>query len=209
MELIAVFVGISAGFFVNSYQQTKSEQKQEVKYLESFQKNLVVDSIEIKTHIEEDQNNLDISKRAVFTMIEGPLNKDSALALMSVIASFNNLNMQNSTYESIVNSGNLGLISDYDLREKLVDYYRYQATIRDVEQVYNDYITDYVIPLFFDNIDMLAGTFAEDFSTESREFKNITAGYYMLVQQKMDVLLELDSVNNALIPKVAEARKDN
>jgi hypothetical protein len=207
LELIAVFVGITAGFFVNNYQQKKSEQKLEVKYLESFHKNLVVDSLEIKSHIEEDQNNLDISKRAVLTMIEGPLHNDSALVLMSVIATFNNLNMQNSTYESIVNSGNLGLIRDYDLREELVNYYRYQSAIRDVEQVYNDYITDYVIPLFFNSVDMLTGTLAEDFRTESMEFKNITAGYYMLVLQKMDLLLEVDSVNNALIPIVARARQ--
>ena len=206
LELIAVFAGISAGFFVNNYQQKKSEQKLEVKYLESFHKNLVVDSIEIRTHIEEDQNNLDISRRAVMTMVDGKLHEDSALALMSVIATFNNLNMQNSTYESIVNSGNLGLIRDYDLKEELVNYYRYQSAIRDVEQVYNDYITNYVIPLFFNSVDMLAGTFAEDFRTDSREFKNITAGYYMLVEQKMDLLLEVDTVNNALIPLVARAR---
>ncbi len=206
LELIAVFAGISAGFFVNNYQQKKSEQKLEVKYLESFHKNLVVDSIEIRTHIEEDQNNLDISRRAVMTMVDGKLHEDSALALMSVIATFNNLNMQNSTYESIVNSGNLGLIRDYDLKEELVNYYRYQSAIRDVEQVYNDYITNYVIPLFFNSVDMLTGTFAEDFRTDSREFKNITAGYYMLVEQKMDLLLEVDSVNNALIPLVARAR---
>jgi hypothetical protein len=209
LELIAVFVGISAGFFVNSYQQKKSEQKLEVKYLESFQKNLVVDSIEIKTHIEEDQNNLDISRRAVFTMIEGKLHNDSALALMSVIAAFNNLNMQDATYESIVNSGNLGLIRDYELREELVNYYRYQASIRDVEQVYNDYIKDYVMPLFFNSIDMLAGSVAEGFSADTREFRNINAGYYVLAQQKMDILMELDSVNNALIPKVALARNLN
>jgi hypothetical protein len=140
-------------------------------------------------------------------MIEGPLHNDSALVLMSVIATFNNLNMQNSTYESIVNSGNLGLIRDFDLREELVNYYRYQSAIRDVEQVYNDYITDYVIPLFFNSVDMLTGTLAEDFRTESMEFKNITAGYYMLVLQKMDLLLEVDSVNNALIPIVARARQ--
>ncbi len=207
LELIAVFVGITAGFFVNNYQQKKSEQKLEVKYLESFHKNLVVDSLEIKSHIEEDQNNLDISKRAVLTMMEGKLHNDTALVLMSVIATFNNLNMQNSTYESIVNSGNLGLIRDFELREELVNYYRYQSAIRDVEQVYNDYITDYVIPLFFNSVDMLTGTLAEDFRTESMEFKNITAGYYMLVLQKMDLLLEVDSVNNALIPIVARARQ--
>ena len=45
LELIVVFVGISAGFFVNNYQENKRDSKQEHKYLESFHKNLVVDSI--------------------------------------------------------------------------------------------------------------------------------------------------------------------
>jgi len=207
LELIAVFVGISAGFFVNNYQQSKRDQKLEVKYLESFHKNLVVDSIEIKKHIEEDKNNLDISRRAVETMVGEKLHKDSALALMSVMATFNNLNMQNTTYESIINSGNLGLIRNYELREELVNYYRYQASIRDVEEVYNDYINDYVIPFFFESVDMLAGSFVEGFRTDSKDFKNITTGYYILVQQRMDLILEVDSVNNSLIPVVAQARK--
>lgn len=207
LELIAVFVGISAGFFVNNYQQKKSDQKLELKYLESFHKNLLVDSIEIKTHIEEDQNNLDISRRAVITMVGGKLEEDSALALMSVIATFNNLNMQNATYESIVNSGHLGLIRDYELQEKLVNYYRYQESIRDVEQVYNDYVSDYVMPFFFESLDILGSSFVEGFQTDGREFKNLTAGYYIIAEQKMDLLLEVDSVNNALIPLVARAGK--
>lgn len=207
LELIAVFVGISAGFFVNNYQQQKSEQKLEVKYLESFHKNLVVDSIEIKQHIDEDQNNLDISRRAVMAMAGGTLHMDSALLLMSTIATFNNLNMQNATYESIVNSGHLGLIRDYELQERIVDYYSFQATIRDLEEVYNDYITNYVMTFFFDNMDILGGSFVEGFKTDSRDFKNITTGYYILAEQKMELLMEVDSVNNALIPIVARARK--
>ena len=207
LELIAVFVGISAGFFVNNYQQTKSDLKLEVKYLESFHKNLVVDSIEIKKHITEDQNNLDISRRAVMTMAEVKMDEDSALILMSTIAAFNNFNMQNATYESIVSSGNLGLIRDYDLKEELVNYYRYQESIRDVEEVFNDYIRDYIMPFFFDNLDILAGSFVEGFSTDDRNFKNITTGYYILAQQKMNLLLEVDSVNNALIPLVVRARQ--
>ncbi len=207
LELIAVFVGISAGFFVNNYQQTKIDKKLEMKYLESFHKNLVVDSTEIQKHIDEDQNNLDLSQRAVRTMAEGILDEDSALILMSTLATFNNLNMQNATYESIVNSGNLGLIRDYELKEELVNYYRYQEAIRDVEEVYNDFIRDYIMPFFFDNLDILANSFVEGFSTDNRNFKNLATGYYILAQQKMNLLLEVDSVNNALIPLVVRARE--
>jgi hypothetical protein len=207
LELIAVFVGISAGFFMNNYQENKRDIKLEQKYLESFHKNLLVDSIEIKKHIAEDQNNLSASQQAVFTMARGKLSRDSALALMSVIGTFNNLNMQDATYESIVNSGNLGLIRDWALREELVNYYTYQQSIRDVEEVYNDYLNTYVLPFLFKSVDLLSGEFAEDFRTDSREFKNITAGYYLLADQRMDMLMEVDSVNNALISILALAGK--
>lgn len=206
LELIAVFVGISAGFLVNSYQEYKGERKLEQKYLENFQKNLVADSILIKRHITEDQNNLDISKRAAYTMTTEKLSMDSALVVLSVTATFNNLNMQNATYESIVNSGNLGLITDWELREELVNYYRYQQSIRDVEEIYNDYINTYVMPFLFRNVDLISGELSEDFQTDSRDFKNLTAGYYSLARQKMEVLMEIDSVNNALISALALSR---
>lgn len=199
LELIAVFVGIMAGFFVNSYQENKAERELEHKYLESFQENLLVDSAQIKTQMAEDQNNLDISRRAAYTMATTKLPRDSALVVLSVIATFNNLNMQDATYESIVNSGNLGLIRDWELREALVNYYRYQQTMRDVEEVYNEYIVSYVMPSLFESVDLISGELAEDFRTDSREFKNLTAGYYSLADQKMEVLREIDSVNHVLL----------
>ena len=208
LELIAVFVGISAGFFMNNYQEDRRDRELEQKYLESFHKNLVADSIEIKKHMDEDQNNLDLSGRAAMAMTSNILPVDSARALLAVIATFNNLNMKDATYTSIVNSGNLGLIRDWALREELVDYYSYQQSIRDVEVVYNDYINTYVMPFLFKNLDLLSGEFAEDFRTDSREFKNMTTGYYILAAQRMELLMEADSVNHALIPRVALAMQD-
>jgi hypothetical protein len=207
LELIAVFVGIMAGFFVNSYQENKKDRELEGKYLESFHKNLLVDSAQIKMQLAEDQNNLDISRRAAFTMTTAKLPRDSALVVLSVIATFNNLNMQDATYESIVNSGNLGLIRDWELREELVNYYRYQQTMRDVEEVYNEYIVSYVMPSLFESVDLISGELAEDFRTDSREFKNLTAGYYSLANQKMEVLHEIDSVNHALIATLRKLKE--
>jgi hypothetical protein len=144
---------------------------------------------------------------AAYTMTQRELPRDSALKVLGVIATFNNLNMQNATYESIVNSGNLGLISDWVLREELINYYRYQQSIRDVEVVYNDFIHSYVMPFLFTTVDLISGELAADFRADSKEFKNLTAGYYSLSLQKMDVLLEIDSVNNALLSTLALARQ--
>lgn len=204
LELIVVFVGITGGFLFDSYREDRSDRKLEQKYLVSLHQNLIADSTLIKRHIAEDQNNLDISKMATYTMTERELPRDSALKVLSVIATFNNLNMQNATYESIVNSGSLGLISDWALREELVNYYRYQQGVRDVEVVYNAYINSYVMPFLFNSVDLITGELAADFRTDSKEFKNLTAGYYSLAEQKMDVLLEIDSANNALLSTFCE-----
>jgi len=203
LELIAVFVGITTGFFVNNYQESRSDQKLEEKYLESFRNNLVADSIEIKAHIEENQNNLSISREAVIAMRGSGLTRDSALEVMQVMATFNNFNMQDATYESIVNSGNLGLIRDYKLREELVNYYRFREGIDDVEEVFNNYINDYVIPYLFDKIDLISGDMSDDFDTRSREFKNMTGGYYVLMEQKVELIIDLDSLNRNLLSNLA------
>ena len=70
--------------------------------------------------------------------------------------------------------------------------------IRYVEEVYNSYITDYVVPFVFKNLDIISGNVPEDFDPGSREFRNITSGYYVLANQKMELILELDTVNNTL-----------
>jgi hypothetical protein len=203
LELIAVFVGITAGFFVNNYQESRRDQKLELKYLESFRNNLVADSTAIQVHIQENQNNLEVSRQAVLAMRGSGLTRDSALAVMQLMATFNNFNMQDATYESIVNSGNLGLIGDYSLKEELVNYYRSREDIDDVEEVLSNYINDYVIPYLFNKIDLITGEMSADFDPMSREFKNMTGGYYVLLDQKVDLIIILDSLNQTLLSNLS------
>ena len=198
LELIAVFVGITAGFFLNNFREDYADKQQEGKYLESFLTNVKSDSAEISNHIKANQNNVDISGRTVATMQAENMTWDSALAVIQVMASYNNLNLEDATYKSIVNSGNLGLIRDFEIREQLVNYYSFHEDIAYVEKVYNDYITTYVVPFVFENIDMITGEMPVHFRLDSREFRNVTSGYYVIASQKMELVLELDSVNNAL-----------
>ena len=55
------------------------------------------------------------------------------------------------------------------------------------------------MPFLFNSLDLISGELAADFRTDSKEFKNLTAGYYSLALQKMEALLEIDSANNALL----------
>ena len=198
LELIVVFVGVSAGFLFDNFREDRSDRILEEKYLESFFNNVSSDSVEIQSMIQSDQNNIDISRRAVESMEAGTLSNDSALSVFSVMATYNNLNLEDATYESVVSSGNLGLISDFEIREKIVYYYRSHEDMHYVEGVYNDYITNYIIPYGSRNLDFITGEFVEEFSVNDIEFRNITSGYYVLSRQKMELVHTLDSLNRDL-----------
>lgn len=198
LELIVVFIGVSAGFLFDNYREEQSNRKLEDKYLESFYNNVRADSVELQNMIQSNQNNIDISGRTVALMQAGTCTNDSALLAFGVMATFNNLNMEDATYESAVNSGNLGLISDFGIQEKIVYYYRSHEDMRYVESVYNDYISSYILPYLTKKLDFISGEFVEEFSVNDTEFRNITAVYFTLSNQKMEIVQTLDSLNTDL-----------
>ena len=198
LELLVVFIGVSAGFLFDSFREERSNRKLEEKYLESFYNDVLTDSAEIANIIRQDRNNIDISRQTVTAMQEGTLTRDSAVAMFSVMATYNNLNLEDASYESLVNSGNLGLIRDFGIREKIVYYYRSYDDLRYVEQVYNDYITNFILPYVTESLDFVTGNFVEGFSVDDMQFRNLTGGYYVLSSQKMELVRTLDSLNHNL-----------
>jgi len=204
LELIVVFIGVSAGFLFDNFREDQSNRKMEDKYLESFYNNVVADSVEIQSMILSNQNNIDISGRSVASMQAGTVTNDSALVVLSVMATYNSLNLENATYLSVVNSGNLGLIRDFEIREQIVYYYRSHEDMRYVEQVYNDYISNYILPYVSKKLDFISGQFVEDFTVKDIEFRNITSGYYIISRQKMELVHTLDSLNSDLKNSLAD-----
>jgi hypothetical protein len=198
LELIVVFIGVSAGFLFDNFREERSNSKLEDKYLESFYNNVVADSVEIQSMILSSQNNVDISGRSVASMQAGTITNDSALVVLSVMATYNSLNLENATYESVVNSGNLGLIRDFEISEQIVYYYRSHEDMRYVEQVYNEYISNYILPYISKKLDFISEQFVEDFTVNDIEFRNITSGYYIISRQKMELVHTLDSLNSDL-----------
>lgn len=198
LELLVVFAGVTAGFLLNNFREDKLSREVEHIYLENLMSNLTADSIEIANHIAANQNNVDVSSRAVNSFSDAGISPDLALEALSVMVTFNDISLQDATYQSIVGSGNLGMISDIEFRMQLIAYYQFLEQVRTVETVHNDYISTYVLPYVMKNMDMTAGLPTEEFDPNSIEFKNLTGGYYVVENQKMEMSLELKVLNAQL-----------
>ena len=137
------------------------------------------------------------------------ISMDLALEALSVMVTYNNISLQDATYQSIVASGNLNIISHLEFRMQLIAYYQFLEQVRNVEAVHNDYITSYVLPFVMQNMDMTAGRLAEDFELSSIEFRNLTGGYYVVESQKMEMSLKLDSLNKQLKNRLISVLNSN
>lgn len=206
LELLVVFVGVTAGFLLNNFREEKVSREVENIYLENLMINLSADSSEIANHIEANRNNVEVSKRAVESFRDAAISPELALEALSVMVTYNDISLQDATYQSIVGSGNLGMISDIEFRMQLIAYYQFLDQVRSVETVHNDYISSYVLPFVMKNMDMTAGRTTENFDPNSIEFKNLTGGYYVVENQKMEMSLQLEVLNaqlkNRLKPKL-------
>ena len=115
VELLVVFIGVTAGFLLNTWRLDNAEIKLEQKYLSSFYNDILddemtLDSLIIREQAKEDTLLVVLKKSVV---INEPLTEELAQIIVGQMLYLEWFSPSNDTYDDIINSGNLNIISDY------------------------------------------------------------------------------------------------
>ncbi|PLW94119.1 MAG: hypothetical protein C0591_13365, partial [Marinilabiliales bacterium] len=113
----------------------------------------------------------------------------------------------NDTYEDIINSGNLNLISDYKLKEKISSYYAFLNEVANVEQYYLNHMDNYGFPILYKTLYIHKLEFISKESYQSLEFTNMYLGVVSYVQQINRIYREALEKNKELKTELAIALK--
>ena len=186
IELVVVFIGISLAFMLNNWREGYKDHELRDKYLASFYSDIQGDHLQLDTLIRQETERLDQVGRLLTLLQEKKYQNDSVLIILSQMASYNPFNQNVVTYESIKNSGNLSLISDYNLRQKLIGYYQQLEDKKLIEGVYFDYFNKYIIPFVMTSLDLQQQKFVDPGVIRSVKFRNIVGGSYQLLRQNLD-----------------------
>lgn len=200
IELAVVFIGVTAGFLLNNWREDNAELKLEKKYLESFYADVEADALDLDSLIlrslEKADTLIGILKKSA--LIGEPLSEELAKAMVKQIMYIEWFTPANDTYEDIINSGNLNLISDYQLKEKISSYYSFQKQVANVEQYFNKHMDNYGFPILYKTYHLLNQEFISKESYQSLEFTNMYLGVIALLQQNIKVYNEALEKNNEL-----------
>ena len=185
IELLVVFIGVTAGFLLNTWRQENSELKLEQKYLTSFYNDVIadedsLDSLIIRCQIKVDSLMNVLRETELKNVL---LTEKYAQIIVTELLSIEWFSPSNDTYEDIKNSGNLNLISDYKLKDKISSYYKFLNEVKSVEQFYKNHMNDYGFPILYKNYHLFKRKFVNKKSYRSLEFTNMYLAVLALLQE--------------------------
>ncbi len=212
-ELIVVFLGVTAGFFLNNWKMDQQEKHLERKYLNGFHQDVTANIDELEKAVISDSLWLARARPNLVSIQNGTMTSDSANSMIKFMITLSKIDIQQGTYEDITNSGNLNIISDYQLKSRIVDYQMAIEGVEFVDEYFYGYFNDYLMPFLFSNFDFLKGKIVNRDILKMTRFSNIVTGYYSMIQQRMaaykDLLnrsRELKSILSSNISNIEQQR---
>ena len=206
IELIVVFLGITAAFTLNSWKENSNKTELKEEYIKSFIQDLEEDKNKLENLIKFENDK--IIRFTNYLNQAGSIkdwDKDSLVIIISDMMRLNAFIPSNVTYETIKNSGQMVLFSDYSQKRAIVNYYQMCEGLKYQESINFDWINDYGLPFVNKNLDFQKLTFTKKFDSVSLEFKNLIFGHQLQLKSKIELykrqLIELEKFRNILNSK--------
>ncbi len=184
LELIVVFLGVTAGFLLNNWRSNANDRSLEKNYKISFLSEVNSNITTLKNSISQDS--VWIARATpILKLIEGnSLSVDSAQVVIVLISNFNRVILTSNTYENITNSGSFNLIRDFELRESLVSYYSDMIGIETLNDYLFSFYNSFIMPFIMKEISLVNNQFNNPNNLQTASFSNIFSLQYYSVYQR-------------------------
>jgi hypothetical protein len=198
IELIVVFIGITLAFMLNNWRQDYMAQQMAEKYISSFRDDIAYDHAQLDSIIVSKENKLERINKFITSLKNKQSTINDAERIMGLMAEINPFLPKINTYESIKNSGNLNILTNYEIKEKLIQYYQSLEGKKLIEEMNMLYITNYIIPFIHQNADFLNQRIINRNVLKNHNFTNLVLGYYQLLVQTIDSYKGIYELNKEL-----------
>lgn len=200
--LLVVVIGITIAFMLENWRQDRAASELEQKYLISFKNDLIADSQNLDSTIAAVQNKIYLLRSVLSEMRAGNVKQVRAEEVITDMLRNHSFYPKMATYESVKNSGGMNIISNFEIKEAIVSYYSLNDELRLKEEVFFDYLQNFVLPFVYKNVEFLSGRIVNKSAINSFEFNNIVAGYYGLTEQNFQAYKEYKDANEKLREKI-------
>jgi hypothetical protein len=203
-EIIIVIIGLYGAFSLNSFKEETKNNKLKVEYLESL-------ALDIKKEVKMLEKNDD----EIYTILKTihdikPFlgnktgNRDTIANKVLELFTMVEFYPENSTYKTLINSGDMKLINNFKLRRTIEEHYsRHKTTLKSYEKLANIY-ENHFNHLFIHNIDFDEIKEGNNDFLDDKLLKNIIVtiegSYYLIMNENR----MCEKSNENLLEKIKE-----
>ena len=139
-EILLVMIGILLALQVNNWNEKKKMIKDERKYYIRIYSDLEVDSIYLSQRLKKSKQEIESYYTFIHEAYKDQKSKEEFVELIGYTwFSSEHLTVQNSTFQEMINSGKLDLISNDSLKDAIIELYRnYDAAEKHIQE-FNQY----------------------------------------------------------------------
>lgn len=203
VNLIVVILGISIAYWLNNWSESKKQAKLERVYLEGIKKDLGEDIEELEYLVDFTEKQIKSLDRITAFIAKRPVAEDS-LTNDLFQAQYNlPFTPQNTTYQSLMSSGKMDMIKDFDLRYKVIELYNQGHVSLEIwDDTCADQIDDFVKPIVFEEMTFIAPNRIDFKLFQNRQLSNSFFALRFLQSQRVQNLKRMNQATDSLIQTI-------
>ncbi|WP_178989776.1 DUF6090 family protein [Winogradskyella schleiferi] len=148
-EILIVIVGISIAFSMNKCADNSKNAVQKKQYLANLEQDINEDKKQLETNLEQINEKIAISASLIPVLGSNDPQKQTKLRGVYTVARLTSFTPKDFTYQALVNSGDLKLIDNFELKKAIEKHYaKYKAIAKAYERqetINKDYLGNYFI----------------------------------------------------------------
>ena len=149
-EILIVIIGITIAFSLNRCAENSKERKLRVQYLESLKEDIETDKNILISNLERLKNKKELIQNTFRYFNPQAPNRDSILGRNFFRAiPIIEFSPKNTTYQTLINSGDFNLINNFKLKTAIQEHYRSYGQLNldysRMENINAKYVADYFI----------------------------------------------------------------
>ncbi len=198
LELLVVFLGVTAAFVLDNWGEARHERAQERLYLEGLYRDAERDSASLEGMSQLLKHRLELLERLFSLRGRADSLRVIQRLVPKALFSLTLFKPGNDTWESLKAGGDLKLIRDLELRRSLTRLDKLYFGIQKAQEELQSFGQRHVEPWALANMDLRGFRFRSRASVGSPRFWNFVAAYILMVQNQKrtvdDAATALDEV---------------
>jgi len=148
-EILIVIIGISIAFSMNKCAEDSKNETEKQQYLINLKNDVASNKIQLEKNYKEIEAKFNTANKILPILNTDSPSKMSIIGDIFSISRITNFESNDITYQTLINSGDLKLINDFELKAAIEEHYaHYEVMLKDYERqenIHKEYLGNYFI----------------------------------------------------------------